>query len=153
MASQASKGRSAAGPARRDRRLVQPARRPVFLPIELLFHPLEKASRWLTNLLYGSGGSDIGGFDPIRTLTRPVVNGVASATGRLNDTLGPLVMIVIGVLLIFLVVEYQGNLPQLLMIGRTREALQAVGRNDAVAMVAGGGVTTVTVNARRKRSG
>jgi len=117
----------------------------IFLPIELLFHPLEKASRWLTNLLYGSGGSNISGFDPIRTLTRPVVNGVSSATGHLNDTLGPLVMIMIGVLLIFLVVKYLGNLLQLLMIGRARELLQkAVGRNDAVAMVAGGGVTILT---------
>ena len=117
----------------------------IFLPIELLFHPLEKASEWLTSLLYGHGGSAITGFDPIRTLTRPVVNGVASATGHLNDVLGPLVMIVIGVLLIFLVVKYLGSLLQMLMIGRARELLQkAVGRNDAVAMVAGGGVTIVT---------
>ena len=63
----------------------------IFLPLELLFHPLEKLSQWLTNLLYGSGGSNLGNFDPVRTATRPVVDFVKSATGHLNDTLGPLV--------------------------------------------------------------
>ena len=117
----------------------------IFLPLELLFHPLEKLSQWLTNLLYGSGGSNLGNFDPVRTATRPVVDFVKSATGHLNDTLGPLVMIIIGVLLIFLVVKYLGGLLKALMIGRAREWLQkAVGRNDAVAMGAGCGATIIT---------
>lgn len=77
----------------------------IFVPLELLFHPLERASRWLANLLYGEGRSDLSSFDPVRAATRPVVNAVSSATGHLSDTLGPLVMIMFGVLMIFLVVK------------------------------------------------
>jgi sodium-dependent phosphate cotransporter len=74
-----------------------------------------------------------------------VVTGASSATGHLSDALGPLVMIMLGVLLIFVVVRYLGNLLKLLMIGRAREWLQtAVGRNDAVAMAAGTGATILT---------
>ena len=117
----------------------------IFLPLEIWLHPLERASRGLANLLYGSGSSDLSSFDPVRTITTPVVTGVSSATGRLNETLGPLVMIIFGVLLIFVVVRYLGDLLKLLMIGRASEWLQAaVGRNDAIAMAAGTGVTIVT---------
>jgi solute carrier family 34 (sodium-dependent phosphate cotransporter) len=117
----------------------------IFLPLEIWLHVLERASRALANLLYGAGSSDLSSFDPVRTLTTPVVSGVSSATGRLSDTLGPLVMIMLGVLLILVVVRYLGNLLKLLMIGRAQEWLQAaVGRNDAVAMAAGTGVTIVT---------
>ena len=117
----------------------------IFLPIEVWLHPLEHVSRDLANLLYGSGSSDLSSFDPVRTITTPVVTGVSSAAGRLNDTLGPLVMIMFGVLLIFVVVRYLGDLLKLLMIGRASELLQrAVGRNDAIAMAAGTGVTIVT---------
>jgi solute carrier family 34 (sodium-dependent phosphate cotransporter) len=117
----------------------------IFLPLEIWFHLLERASRALANLLYGAGSSDLSSFDPVRTLTRPVVTAVSSVTGRLSDTLGPLVMIMFGVLLILVVVRYLGNVLKLLMIGRAREWLQAaVGRNDAVAMAAGTGATIIT---------
>jgi sodium-dependent phosphate cotransporter len=97
----------------------------IFLPLELWLHPLERASKALANLLYGAGSSDLSSFDPVRTLTRPVVTGASSATGHLSDALGPLVMIMLGVLLIFVVVRYLGNLLKVLMIGRARDWLQA----------------------------
>src|SRR5215813_9987408 len=82
----------------------------IFFPIELIWHPLERLSRSLTNALYGTGWiPDPNRFNFVRTVTRPVVDGVTHATSHLNETLGPLFTIVIGAVLILAAVNYLGK--------------------------------------------
>jgi sodium-dependent phosphate cotransporter len=118
----------------------------IFFPIELVWHPLERLSRTLTDALYGTGWMpEPDRFNFIRSATRPVVDGVTNATSHLHSTLGPLFTIVIGAVLILAVVKYLGKLLKLLLVGRARDILtKAVGRNPYLAMASGMGVTVLT---------
>jgi solute carrier family 34 (sodium-dependent phosphate cotransporter) len=118
----------------------------IFFPIELIWHPLERISRTLTNALYGAGWlPNPAHFNFIRAATRPVEHAVIKATSHLSSTLGPLFTIVIGALLILVAVHYLGKLLKLLMVGKARDLLtKAVGRNAYLAMASGMGVTVLT---------
>jgi len=60
----------------------------IFFPIELIWHPLERISGALTNALYGTGWlPDPARFNFVRAATRPVVDGVTTATSHLSSTL------------------------------------------------------------------
>ena len=61
----------------------------IFFPIELIWNPLERLSRELTDALYGTGWMpEPDRFNFIRSATRPVVDGITTATSHLNSTLG-----------------------------------------------------------------
>ncbi|MBO0692369.1 MAG: Na/Pi symporter [Acidimicrobiaceae bacterium] len=118
----------------------------IFFPIEVAWHPLQRASKALTDAVYGSAVlPDPARFNIVRTATHPVVNALASAALHFTETFGPLIIILLGALLIFLSVRYVGKLLKVLMVGRARRVLTAVmGRNDYVAMGAGTLVTVLT---------
>src|SRR5215475_2300504 len=118
----------------------------IFFPLELIWHPLERLSGALTNALYGTGWlPDPNRFNFVRAATRPVENGVITATSHLSSTLGPLFTIVIGAVLIFAAVHFLGKLLKLLMVGKARGILtKALGRNAYLAMASGMAVTVVT---------
>ena len=118
----------------------------ILFPVELIWHPLERLSRSLTDALYGTGWlPDPARFNFVQAVTRPVVNGVTRATSHLSSSLGPLFTIVIGAVLILAAVNYLGKLLKLLLVGRARDILiAAVGRNPYLAMASGMGVTAIT---------
>jgi sodium-dependent phosphate cotransporter len=118
----------------------------IFFPLELIWQPLERLSRVLTDALYGSGWlPEPDRFNFVRAATRPVEHGVIAATSHLSSTLGPLFTIVIGAILILVAVHFLGKLLKVLMVGRARDVLtKAVGRNAYVAMASGMGVTVLT---------
>ena len=118
----------------------------IFFPIELLWHPLERASKALTDALYGATWlPDPNRFNVVGAASKPVVSGIKTVTTHLTGTLGPFFTIVIGALLILVAVRYLGKLLKLLMVGRARTALtKAIGRKPYVAMAAGTGVTFLT---------
>jgi len=118
----------------------------IFFPIEVAWHPLERASRAITDAVYGSAVlPDPSRFNIVRTATQPVVNGVESASSHFTETFGPLISILLGALLIFLSVRYLGRLLKVLMVGTARRVLTAVvGRNDYLAMGTGTVVTVFT---------
>lgn len=118
----------------------------IFFPVELIWHPLERISRALTDALYGTDWlPNPAHFNFIRAATAPVEHGVIHATSHISSTLGPLFTIVIGAVLILVAVRYLGVLLKLLMVGRARDVLiKAVGRNAYLAMASGMGVTVVT---------
>jgi solute carrier family 34 (sodium-dependent phosphate cotransporter) len=62
----------------------------IFFPIELIWHPLQRISRALTDALYGTGWlPNPAHFNIIRAATRPVEHAVIQATSHLGSTLGP----------------------------------------------------------------
>jgi solute carrier family 34 (sodium-dependent phosphate cotransporter) len=84
-------------------------------------------------------------FNIVRTITKPVVDGVTRATSHLNSTLGPLFTVVLRAVLILLAVRYLGKLLKMLMVGSARDVLmKAVGGNAYLAMASGMGVTVLT---------
>ncbi|MFF4341319.1 Na/Pi symporter [Kitasatospora sp. NPDC001540] len=118
----------------------------LFFPVELIWHPLQRISRALTDALYGTDWlPNPAHFNVVRSVTRPVEHAVVHGTAQVSAALGPLFTIVIGAALILVAVRYLGTLLKLLMVGRARDALlKAVGRNEYLAMATGMGVTVVT---------
>ena len=119
----------------------------IFFPVELIFHPLERVSSWLTGLLYGSNAlPDPSQTNIIRLLTRPVVNTIADTLGRIgSQVVGAALILIAGVVMIFFAVRLLSAFLKSLLIGRARAALtHAVDRGAGRAMATGFGVTVVT---------
>lgn len=118
----------------------------IFFPLELILHPLERISGWLTHLLYGSSVPNPGQANIIRVLTRPTVEAVTSLLSGVGTALtGAFLVIIAGVAIIFFAVRLLSRFLKALMVGRARQALtHAVERGPARAMATGFGVTVAT---------
>lgn len=118
----------------------------IFLPLELLFHPLQRISGWLTQLLYGANLPNPGNSGLLRTVTSPLVNGVTSILGGIGSQVtGAALVIIAGVAMIFFAVQWLSHFLKILMVGRARGVLTtAVAHDPARAMAAGFGVTLAT---------
>lgn len=119
----------------------------VLLPLEMLFHPLERLSGMLAGFAYGTVLPDPQSADIIGTASGPVVDalGMQGALGLFGGgSASAVATIVLGVALIFVAVRYMGTLLQVLMVGKASAVLErTVGGNTLVAMGAGAGVTAV----------
>ena len=116
----------------------------IFLPIEMLFHPLERLAGVLSDLVAGEGSASIRHLNFVRTITRPVVNGVEGVLGAaLPDLAGGLLMIAIGIACVIASVLYLGKLLRSTMTGRARGVFNAaIGRGPLVAILSG---TLITI--------
>ncbi|WP_024794619.1 Na/Pi symporter [Tomitella biformata] len=119
----------------------------ILLPLELLFHPLEKASGALADLVYGTAMPNPENADLIGMATGPITDalGINGAMGLVGGGLvSAVATIALGIAMIFLAMRYLGKLLQVLMVGKAKSVLErTVGGNPLVAMGAGAGVTAV----------
>jgi sodium-dependent phosphate cotransporter len=118
----------------------------IFLPLEIVFGFLEKIGAYLSQMLAGGDSMSMKGFNFIKPLVKPPVkfleNNVFSV---LPETLGGVLMIVLGIVAIFLVITFIGKLLKTLMVGRAKEILHsAVGRGP-ISGITSGTVITVLV--------
>lgn len=114
----------------------------ILLPLELMTGYLEKFSGWLVERLNGIYAPDPDGVDFVSAATDPVVDVLTAVPLALPGVLGPVLTVVMGVAMIFLVVRYLGKVLQVVMVGTAREILHAaVGKNAFVAFIAGTVVT------------
>lgn len=118
----------------------------ILFPLELIFHPLERISGALTDLLYGSSLPDPSQANIVRMVTRPAVNAVTDLAGGIGrEVTGAALTIVVGIGLIFLAVQLLSRFLKVLMVGKAQAVLtKAVGGHPALALLAGTGVTVVT---------
>lgn len=119
----------------------------IFFPLELIFHPLERISGWMANLLYGTSTTpDPSSFNPIRAVTRPLVTAIGETIGQVGSAkVGGILVCVTGVAMIFFAVRILSTLLKTLMQGRAQTLLlSAVGEGAGRAMLTGLGVTLVT---------
>jgi sodium-dependent phosphate cotransporter len=116
----------------------------IFLPLELLFHPLEYFSRWMARWFYGSADVSVGRFDFIRLVTRPAINVVRDGIRQLPANISGLVMIIVGISLVLLSVNLLNQVLHKVMTGRAERIFRtAVGKNSALAMLSGLVVTLI----------
>lgn len=116
----------------------------IFLPLELLFHPLEYFSRWMARWFYGSADVSVGRFDFIRLVTRPAINVVRDGIRQLPANISGLVMIIVGISLVLLSVYLLNQVLHKVMTGRAERIFRtAVGKNSALAMLSGLVVTLI----------
>jgi sodium-dependent phosphate cotransporter len=117
----------------------------LILPIELLFHPLEKLSLWLAGFIAGDVAvADVGlsGFNFISFAIAPVVNFLMWSSSIIQGLWQGIVLIIVGVGLILFVVHTIGRILKELMTGRALEIMNtAVGRGPLSGIGAGSIIT------------
>lgn len=115
----------------------------VFLPLELMFHPLERLSYWTSGLMSGGGAVDLGDTDLMDAAISPLVDGLAHGVAQWGSPVvaGTLLSLV-GVTGILLVIMGLSRLLRQIMVGRALRWLNAaMGRGPVSGILFGTGIT------------
>lgn len=116
----------------------------IFLPIEMLFHPLEKMAGVAAGWFAGSQSASISDANFVGAITKPVANWVIELATNLPDTIGASLAIVAGISMIMFAVIYLGKLLRRAMIGQAKGMLEkAVGRRPETGVLSGSVVTVL----------
>ncbi len=117
----------------------------IFLPLEMAFGILEKISHWLVSPMLATGDMSMGGLNFIKPITKPVVSAIKEPLSTFGDTVGGIMLIVLGIATIFVAITVMGKLMKSLMVGRAREILKnAIGRGP-IHGIASGSIVTILV--------
>lgn len=115
----------------------------IFLPLEILFHPLERMGLFLANIFVGGGSASMKNLNVVKTVTSPLVNLFKAATHIFPAPFDGILLIFLGIGLIFLTITFIGKLLKVLMVGRAKDILHtAIGRGPIAGILAG---TLITI--------
>ena len=116
----------------------------IFLPLELLFHPLEQLSRYLAGSLQGAEDVSVSQFDFIRAITRPLISEISDAIRLLPGGIDGAVMIIVGVASVLAVIYGLNVLLKKVVKGRAYRLFNAaIGKNRSLAILSGLVVTLI----------
>ncbi|MCH6256247.1 Na/Pi symporter [Puniceicoccaceae bacterium K14] len=115
----------------------------IFLPIEIMFHPLEKMAGWMSSGLVGGQSMSMKGLNFIKPLTKPVINTVENSLNIVfSEKLAAITVIILGIVLIFVVITFIGKLLKKLMVGKAKDVLhKAIGRGPITGITVGAVIT------------
>lgn len=114
----------------------------IFLPIELVFHPLEKLAQGTAYLFYGDADLSMGSVNIVGMATKPITSSVESLAMNLPMLAGGIAMIMLGIAVIFLAIRYIGALLRILMVGQAKNIMHnAIGRGPVTGIASGAMVT------------
>lgn len=117
----------------------------VFLPVEILFHPLERVGAELSKLLARGTGSAASGFNLINEATSPAAKLVLQLFSPLPQTAAALCTIGVGIGFVIASVIYLGRVLQSVMTGKAKGIVDtAIGRGP-MSGIASGTVVTILV--------
>lgn len=118
----------------------------IFLPLEIIFGFLEKASSWATGHLLGADSMSIKGFNFIKPITKPVIGEVKHFLASvLPEKAAAIALIILGILAIFGAITLIGRILRSLMVGRAKAILHgAIGRGP-ISGITSGAIVTVLV--------
>lgn len=117
----------------------------IFLPLEMLFHPLERSAAWLTGRLVGGFDASIQGFNVVSMATKPVVKWIESILTVFPDKLGASLLIASGIGMILFAVIKLGSLLRVVMSGPAKKLVElAIGRGP-VSGIGSGALITIMV--------
>jgi sodium-dependent phosphate cotransporter len=117
----------------------------VFLPIEVLFHPLERSAGAMAGWFAGGGQASLQGFNVVSAVTKPVSDWFLATLQGLPTTPGALLAIATGIALVIFSVLYLGRLLRASLTGNARQIIhRAVGRGPFTG-IASGTVVTILV--------
>ncbi|WP_050758007.1 Na/Pi symporter [Bermanella marisrubri] len=116
----------------------------IFLPLEIIFGILQKASEWATQYLIGADSMSIKGFNFIKPLTKPVIGEIKSWLTVLPEKAAAITLIVLGIVAIFVSITIIGRVLKSLMVGRAKRILHgAIGRGPVTGIFSGSVVTVL----------
>lgn len=100
----------------------------IFLPIEMIFHPLERLGGVMADWFVGEASTSVSDFNIIGAATKPIAKFVIEQLQFLPTTIGALLAIAIGIGFVIASVLYLGKLLRSVMTGKAMEFVQdAVG--------------------------
>ncbi len=115
----------------------------IFLPIEALFHPLERMGGALSHLLVDGAVIDKGRFNLVGMITKPVYKSLVALLEGFGDRLGGILAILLGIGMIILAVLQLGKLLKAVMVGRAQKVINSViGRGPVLGILSG---TLITI--------
>jgi sodium-dependent phosphate cotransporter len=117
----------------------------IFLPLELLFHPLEQLSGSMANWFQGSDDLSVQQFDFIRAITRPLINQTRELIRLIPGGIDGIVMILVGIASVLAVIYGLNILLKKVVKGSAQRLFNAaIGKNAGLAVLSGL-VTTLIV--------
>lgn len=115
----------------------------IFLPIEILFHPLQKIAGYLAANFVGGENMSVKGMNFIKPMTKPVIAEFKNLAHMISDQAGYAILIVFGIAIIFFSIILVGKLLKKLMVGRAKAIMHnSIGRGPMSGILSG---TIVTV--------
>lgn len=116
----------------------------ILLPLEVLFHPLERMAGAAAGLFAGDGSASSRGLNVVGAVTKPAGEFIVGLFESLPDTVGALAAIAAGIGMIVVSVIYLGKLLRGLMSGRGENVLaKSIGRGPLVGIGSGALVTLI----------
>lgn len=116
----------------------------IFLPLEIIFHPLEKLSYAIAEPLLGGGGMSMSGMNFMKMITSPPVTFVKHSLEGFGSVWAGTIMALVGIVLIFSVITLIGKLLRTLMVGRAKKILHnAIGKGPVAGIFSGTVITTL----------
>ncbi|NEN95222.1 MAG: Na/Pi cotransporter family protein [Moorea sp. SIO1F2] len=117
----------------------------IFLPVEIIFHPLEKIAHFLAQNLVGGGSLSVKDLNFVKAATKPVVSVFKTITHVLPGPFDGIALIILGIAMIFLTISFIGKLLKVLMVGRAKDILHTAIGKGPIAGIAAGTLMTVLV--------
>lgn len=115
----------------------------LFLPLEVLFHPLERAARVLSQALVSDSTVSAAEFNPVAEVTKPLVKLQVELLSGLDSVFAGSLIAVAGVGLILFSITCVGKVLKKVMVGRAKQVLHsAIGRGPIRGIFTG---TIITV--------
>ena len=116
----------------------------IFLPIEILFHPLSKVGGFFAELFVGGENMSVKGLNFIKPATKPVIELFTNISNALSESIAYYLLIVFGIGIIFLAITIIGKLLKKLMVGRAKVIMHnAIGKGPVTGIFSGAIITVL----------
>lgn len=118
----------------------------ILLPLELLFHPLQRLSESLAGLLVSDASLDMKGVNFMKTLLSPASEVLGASVSWLPSKVwSGVALILVGVAMILFVVTAIGKVLRKVMVGRAKDIMHASVGRGPISGITSGTVITVLV--------
>ena len=117
----------------------------IFLPIEIMFKPLEKMAGHISQSIISEEQFVSGTINFVGAITKPVLKLFQSLFSNLDNEVSGLVIIFLGVVLIFGAIYQIGRLMKSLMVGKARKLLKAAIGRGPISGIMSGTIVTILV--------
>lgn len=116
----------------------------IFLPIEILFHPLSKVGGYFAEIFVGGENMSVKGLNFIKPATKPVIDLFTNISNALSENIAYYLLIVFGIGIIFLAITVIGKLLKKLMVGRAKLIMHnAIGKGPITGIFSGAVITVL----------
>jgi sodium-dependent phosphate cotransporter len=116
----------------------------IFLPIEIIFHPLSKLGGYFAEMFVGGDDMSVRGLNFIKPATKPIIELFTNISNALSESITYYLLIVFGIGIIFLAITIIGELLKKLMVGRAKVIMHnAIGKGPVTGIFSGAIITVL----------